>query len=303
MTRVQAISRRVVFGLLLSGGLALAAPAFIGHAAKAQPAVQAALDALEKRRLAAISARDAAGLQATLTEDYVHVHSTGKVENRADFVKGTVARARTSTRGPLLTRIYGDSAVITGTQVNQMAAAEGAAAPAPQTLYVTQIAHRQGGAWRYVSMQANIVGGTSPNAPADFAGYPPGPARTLTADQTAVIALETARAAAIANKDFAALGAVLADDYMHIYGGGTTTTGRDAYVKAVQAAPRVPTRGPLTARIYGDVAVLTGDLFNRIEYPGKPTTILDTYVTQVAHRVNGKWQFVSFQITPKTYAR
>ena len=113
-----------------------------------------------------------------------------------------------------------------------------------------------------------------------------------------MIALEEKRAAAIANKDFTALTGVLADDYLHIYGGGPASD-RGGYIKQVTAAPRVPTRGPLTARVYGDVAVLTGDLLNRIEYPDRPGTVLDTYVTQVARKVGGQWKFVSFQITPK----
>ncbi len=307
MTKVQAISRRLAYGLLLSGGLLAASPVLVSQPAMAQRPAAAAPDpqlfALENRRLTAIAAQDAAAFRAVLTDDYVHVHSTGKVDNREAFIQGIQQAAKRVTgRGPLTVRSYGNIAVITGQQTNQNAVAPGAAPAAAQTLYVTQVARRDGAGWRYVSMHATPMGPAPPNNAGAFTGYPAEPVRALTADQRAVIALEGRRAAAIAGKDFTALGNVLADDYLHVYGGGRTG-GRADYLKEVTAAPRVPTRGPLNVRVYGDVAVLTGDLLNRIEYPDRPGTVLDTYVTQVARKVNGQWRFVSFQITPKTYAR
>jgi ketosteroid isomerase-like protein len=121
----------------------------------------------------------------------------------------------------------------------------------------------------------------------------------MTNAQQEVVDLEARRAAAIGRGDFEALAAVLADDYLHVYGDGNTSD-RAGYLEQVKAGPRVPTRGPLKVRIYGDVAVVTGDLLNRIRYPDKPERILDTFVTQVARKVDGEWRFVSFQITPKT---
>jgi len=167
MSRVQAISWRVAFGLLLSTGLVLAAPAVRDHAAHAQPAAEAAqaqLRALEARRIAAIAARDAAGLQGTLAADYIHVHATGKVDNGPDFVKNTVANARITSRGPLTIRVYGDTAVMTGAQINQQPAVVNGQTPAPALLVVTQVAHRDAGGWRYVSFQATPVRVASQNA-------------------------------------------------------------------------------------------------------------------------------------------
>jgi hypothetical protein len=43
----------------------------------------------------------------------------------------------------------------------------------------------------------------------------------------------------------------------------------------------------------------TGSLLNRVHYP-EGERVYDTIVTQVAHKVGGRWQFVSFQITPKS---
>lgn len=124
------------------------------------------------------------------------------------------------------------------------------------------------------------------------------PGDTIELAKQQIIALEKKRCAAIDQRDFVALADVLADDYVHVYGGGTSSD-KAGYIAQVKEAPRTPTRGPLTVRVYGDLAVVTGDLLNRIQNPGQPERVLDTYVTQVAHKENGKWRFVSFQITQK----
>lgn len=66
------------------------------------------------------------------------------------------------------------------------------------------------------------------------------------------------------------------------------------------AAAAPDTRGPLAVRVYGDVAVMSGNLLNRISCPAQPERVLDTFVTQVVRKVDGQWKFVSFQITQKT---
>jgi undecaprenyl pyrophosphate synthase len=52
-------------------------------------------------------------------------------------------------------------------------------------------------------------------------------------------------------------------------------------------------------RVYGDTAVMAGDILNRINTPGKESRVIDAMVTQVAVKSGGRWRFVSFQITPK----
>jgi 5-carboxymethyl-2-hydroxymuconate isomerase len=257
--------------------------------------VEDQLNALEQRRILALNSRDTTALQSILSDDYVHVHSTGHVDDRAGFIKGVQDRPRKSTRGPLTVRTYGDLAVVNGEQMNQAISPDGTAGPVVRHI-ATQVAHRDQTGWRFVSMHVTPIGELPGNVEKSVA-YPP-QSRRLTSEQKQVIALETRRAAAIANKDFKALADVLADDYLHVYGRGNTSD-RAGYIEQVTAGPRVPTRGPLTVRVYGDSAVLTGDLLNRIKYPDKPEMVLDTFVTQVAHRVNGEWKFVSFQITPK----
>lgn len=267
-----------------------------GAVAQSAATAEAQINALEQRRLAALKDRDGATLEAVLADDYMHVHGTGKVEDRPTFIKGMLARPRQSERGPLKTRIYGDVAVIIGEQTNLTKNADGSPAP-PQHYMATQIVRRAKDGWRYVSMQVTPLKAAATTS-STITGYPAAPPEQLTGDQRQVLALEARRVSALANADLAALANVLADDYVHIYGDGRASD-RAGYIEQVRMASRAPTRGPLKVRVYGDVAVVTGDLLNRINYPEGPRA-LDTFVTQVAHKAGGQWRFVSFQITPKT---
>lgn len=114
-----------------------------------------------------------------------------------------------------------------------------------------------------------------------------------------VLALEAKRAEAIGAGDLAALGDCLHEEYFHVFGGGTTC-GKAAYIAEIKKNPRKPERGELTVRLYGDTAVVTGDIINRINFADKGPRVIYAMVTQVAVRgSDGTWRFVSFQITPK----
>lgn len=118
-------------------------------------------------------------------------------------------------------------------------------------------------------------------------------------DKQNVLDLEARRAAAIGAADFAALADCLHDEYFHVFGGGNTC-GKADYVEEIKKNPRKPERGELTVRLYGDTAVVTGDIINRINFADKGLRVIHAMVTQVAVRCpDGKWRFVSFQITPK----
>jgi ketosteroid isomerase-like protein len=113
-----------------------------------------------------------------------------------------------------------------------------------------------------------------------------------------IIALEARRCEAIATADFDALADTLADDYLHVFGSGVTGD-KPGYIEGIRAGPRAPVRSNLTVRLYGDMAILNGDLLNTINAPGRPQRVIDAFVTQVARKENGRWRFVSFHITPK----
>jgi ketosteroid isomerase-like protein len=58
-------------------------------------------------------------------------------------------------------------------------------------------------------------------------------------------------------------------------------------------------RGPLTIRLIGDVAVMTGRIVNRLASPDGTERIAAGQVIQVLRRCeDGAWRFVSFQMTP-----
>ncbi len=109
------------------------------------------IEILERQRLAAISSGDAQAMESLLADDYVHVNSTGRVIDKAAFLKSMAGRARETTRGPLTINIHGDTAVILGEQTNRT---EKADKSVTTTAYVaTQIARRIQDRWQLVLMQ------------------------------------------------------------------------------------------------------------------------------------------------------
>ena len=98
-------------------------------------------------------------------------------------------------------------------------------------------------------------------------------------DEAEVLELERRRCAAIGAGDLATLSEVLADDYVHVMGMGVVKD-KASYIETIRNGPRTPERGALRVRLYGDAAVITGDLLNRIGAPGQPARIIDTVVTR-----------------------
>jgi hypothetical protein len=123
-----------------------------------------------------------------------------------------------------------------------------------------------------------------------------------------ILALEQRRCVAIAQGDARALSAMLRDDYVHVYGGGLSS-GKDAWIEHISEVPREPERVDLKVRVYGDTAVLTGKMINRIRpnANAKPADAIgkripvkedvQAFATQVAVRDGDQWQFCSFQMT------
>jgi len=109
--------------------------------------------------------------------------------------------------------------------------------------------------------------------------------------------LELERCAAITSGDVDALTAMLSDDYVHVHMTGRVDD-RAGHVGAIAARPRRTTRGELTVRTWGDLAVLTGELTNHMEMPDGGTRQMLAYCHQVAVRRDDTWRFVSVQLTP-----
>jgi len=111
----------------------------------------AALEALEGERCRAISEGDLDALRAMLSDDYVHVHMTGRLDDREGHLAAVGTRPRRTERGALGIRVYGDLAVITGEQTNHGITPDGE--PTATRAYCHQVAVRSAGGWRFVSVQ------------------------------------------------------------------------------------------------------------------------------------------------------
>ncbi len=81
--------------------------------------VVAELKGREQERCRAISECDWPALSALLRDDYSHTHSTGVVQDKATYVAFIQGKPRSTTRGELGVRVYGDSAIMQGRQFNQ----------------------------------------------------------------------------------------------------------------------------------------------------------------------------------------
>jgi ketosteroid isomerase-like protein len=113
----------------------------------------------------------------------------------------------------------------------------------------------------------------------------------------AVLELERRRQEAVAAGDMAALDAIMADDLVHVHANAMVHD-KGAYIAHMANSKRKVERRGLAVRIYGDIAVLTGENINLIEVPGATARRMAVFATQVAARRDGIWQFVSFQATP-----
>jgi ketosteroid isomerase-like protein len=117
-------------------------------------------------------------------------------------------------------------------------------------------------------------------------------------DIAEVAELERRRVGAINRQDLDALRALLADDYQHCHATAVVQTADQSVAHIAKNARTIKARQP-EIRVYGDAAVLTGELVNLIERPGEEQLEMTLWVTQVVHRIAGEWKFVSFQATKR----
>jgi hypothetical protein len=116
-------------------------------------------------------------------------------------------------------------------------------------------------------------------------------------DLNDLLELERRRCAAISSGDTASLRALLSVDYVHVHMNAAVDD-RAGHLQGVALRPRQTTRGELCVRVYGELAVLTGELTNQMAAPGQEQTTMRAYCHQVAVRQDGGWRFVSTQLTP-----
>ncbi|QAY59832.1 nuclear transport factor 2 family protein [Microbacterium protaetiae] len=120
------------------------------------------------------------------------------------------------------------------------------------------------------------------------------------ATRAELLEVEARRRQALIDGDIAALDDLFDDSLVHIHAPGLVHD--KAHLLEHVAARRAYLdmwRGELNMRVAGDIAVVTGELTNRMRAPGGGERTLSGPVTQVLHRgADGAWRYVSFQMTP-----
>ncbi|AEN13312.1 MULTISPECIES: nuclear transport factor 2 family protein [unclassified Streptomyces] len=120
------------------------------------------------------------------------------------------------------------------------------------------------------------------------------------ATRAELTALDERRRAALVAVDLPALDAMFDDSLVHVHAPGLTHSKAQLLEHvATRRAYLDSTRGELSIRLVGDVAVMTGRLTNRLRSPEGGERVLGGVVTQVLRRCDdGEWRFLSFQMTP-----
>ena len=104
--------------------------------------------------------------------------------------------------------------------------------------------------------------------------------------------LEKIRCDALTSGNVAALGALLADDLIHIHGSGTIDD-KAAYLKGVENKYKFHRieRGDLTIRVYGNVVVVNGPLNQTVSVNGiDKLNQIKAVTTQTWVRGKGGWK-------------
>lgn len=122
------------------------------------------------------------------------------------------------------------------------------------------------------------------------------------ATRAEILAVEERRRQALLAVDVATLDEIFDDDLIHIHAPGLTHTKAMLLEHvATRQAYLDMRRGELLIRVVGDVAVMTGELVNRLATKEGGERQVAGVVTQVLRRGDdGAWRFLSFQYTPYT---
>jgi ketosteroid isomerase-like protein len=120
------------------------------------------------------------------------------------------------------------------------------------------------------------------------------------ATRAEILAVEERRQRALIDIDLPVLRDLYDDSLIHTHAPGLTHTKAQLLEHVATRAPyKGSSRGELTIRLIGDVAIVTGRLTNRLGSPDGSERTVSGQVIQVLRRCeDGAWRFVSFQMTP-----
>jgi ketosteroid isomerase-like protein len=117
--------------------------------------VKSEIERLEHERCRVLMACDVTALAALVDDDLIHIHASGRVDTKAEYLRGVEQRFVFAdvARQDLTVRVYGDIAVVTG-GLTQIVTIVGTSEERRMKAVVTQVWRSRGGAWRQVSFQA-----------------------------------------------------------------------------------------------------------------------------------------------------
>lgn len=118
-------------------------------ATRDEAAIKAELLRLDDQRCEFQNTGDVDACAALCTEDMIHIHAVGIVEDKATWLAKNVAveKRPVRTRGPREIRLYGDYAIMIGPQYLETAERRG-------ELMVTQVWRLDGDQWRQSTFHA-----------------------------------------------------------------------------------------------------------------------------------------------------
>lgn len=121
-------------------------------AARAQSAEEAAVRAVEDRRIKALIDDDFAALEEIFADDLTYTHSNASVDTKRSYIdalrNGTTKYAAIDREQPVV-RLYGDTAIFTGAATITMRGQ-----PDPIRLRYTLVYVKRDGRWQAVAWQA-----------------------------------------------------------------------------------------------------------------------------------------------------
>lgn len=122
------------------------------------------------------------------------------------------------------------------------------------------------------------------------------PAQSSHSNDAVLMTLDAQRMKAISDGDMNGVGALLADDYVHVNANGEILS-RTVYFPHHLDSHRRSYRtsdAKVSIRYYGDIAVMVGPQFN--DQVGR--SVQQYAVTIIWHRVNGSWKEIEAQYSP-----
>ena len=110
----------------------------------------------EQRRCRALVENDLAAIATLVRDDMVHIHATGAVDHKTQYMDGLANRIRfeRADRHDLNVRVFGDVAVATGS-LDQAIVNRTTGARTEATFTTTQVWVREGGEWAQASFHAS----------------------------------------------------------------------------------------------------------------------------------------------------